>query len=84
MHTREVHPTHPLHPTPPPKRSPCSHTSMVRMGVAPCTQGFSALGVLLTSSLPSPLTDSHAQPLPNWVAPGGGAGGAGQTLAQVC
>ena len=31
--------------------------------------GLSWLGVLVTSSLPSPLTMSHAHPLPNWVAP---------------
>lgn len=49
---------------------PAAHqTSMVRMGVAPCTHGFSALGVLVTSSLPSLFTLSQAQPLPNWVAP---------------
>ena len=31
--------------------------------------GLSWLGVLVTSSLPSPLTMSQAQPLPNCVAP---------------
>ena len=34
----------------------------------PCISGFSPLGVLVTSSLPS-LTASHAQPEPNWVVP---------------
>ena len=31
--------------------------------------GLSWLGVLVTSSLPAPLTISQAHPLPNWVAP---------------
>ena len=39
------------------------------MGVFPWHQGFSALGVLVTSSLPALSTDNHAQPEPNWVAP---------------
>ena len=56
--------------------TPGAHqTSMVRMGVEPCTQGFSALGVLVTSSLPSLFTLSHAHPLPNWVAPAQAGGG---------
>ena len=39
----------------------CSQTSQPRIGVAPCTSGFSPLGVLLTISLPS-FTASQAQP----------------------
>ena len=31
--------------------------------------GLSWLGVLVTSSLPAPLTINQAHPLPNWVAP---------------
>lgn len=42
---------------------------MVRSGVwAELVSGFSALGVLVTLSLP-PSATSHAQPLPNCVAP---------------
>src|SRR6202011_4075780 len=46
----------------------CSQTSTPRIGVAPCTSGFSPLGVLEISSLPF-FTDNHAQPEPNWPTP---------------
>src|SRR6476646_7102361 len=39
-----------------------------RIGVAPCTSGFSPFGVLEISSLPF-FTDNHAQPEPNWPTP---------------
>ena len=42
-----------------------SHTSQVRTGVLPSTTGSTALGVLVTASLPLLSVTSQAQPEPN-------------------